>query len=762
MWERLRARRSLAGQLARALFFFAPSCTIVAMASDRELHPAVPLSGAADVTLSAARLFLQRQLWVWPVLAAALLLVIGLWVRHSVEKSQKADLSEDLTGILNADVEALEMWMKAQRSNVTAAADAFLVNGLARELVALGSREGTSVAELVQAPAQNELRQALKPWIEAHGYAGFFVADQSRKIVASSYDDLIGKQSLEEYEPFLKTALEGRTTVSRPFPSVILVPDETGRLRAGVQTMFTVAPLRDAGGVAAGALALRIRPELDFTRILQVARKGNSGETYAIDRRGLLLSESRFDEDLKRLGLLPDDDAARSILTVVVKDPQVDMMSGGRPRGRRGDLPLTRAATAVVAGGSGVDVEGYRDYRGVLSLGAWRWLEEYEIGVITEVDRAEAYRALHIIRTTFWGLFTLLSASAVAIFVFSLVSSRWKQSARQASLLARRLGQYTLDEMIGAGGMGVVYRAHHAMLRRPTAVKLLNSSKTTDTALQRFEREVQITSRLNHPNTICIYDYGRTPDGVFYYAMEYLDGIDLESLVERFGPQPEGRVIDILKQVCGSLAEAHGLGLIHRDIKPANIVLNHRGGLVDFVKVLDFGLVKAVDPGKEAALTAANCITGTPLYMSPEAIERVDEVGPWSDLYAVGAVGYFLLTGQPVFQGQNMLDLLKQQAEAPPVPPSQRLGKPVSPDLERLLLQCLAKRAEERPATAEELIARLSTCAVSTSWTRDDARKWWVEFDRTGVSGVSIANTGSVAAEATVASPLTQIVGTSK
>jgi hypothetical protein len=730
------------------------------MAPDRELHPAAPASGQAGNSFSGARLFLRTQLWVWPVLAAVLLLTIGLWVRHSVEQSQKADLSEDLVSILNADVEALEMWMKSQRSNTTAAADALLVNSLARDLIALGGKEGTTAAELAQAAEQRHLREALKPWLEAHDYCGFFVADRSQKLVASSYDDLLGKQSLEDYEPFLSTALEGRTTLSRPFPSVMLVPDDTGKLRAGVPTMFAAAPLRDTPGNVVGALALRIHPELDFTRILQVARKGKTGETYAVDKTGLFLSESRFDDDLKRVGLIPDDDDSSSILSLVAKDPQVDLMATARRGGRRSDLPLTRAVAAVVAGDTGFDVDGYRDYRGVPSLGAWRWLPEYEIGVITEVDRAEAYKALNIIRTTFWGLFTLLAASAVAIFVFSLVTSRWKQSARQASLLARRLGQYTLDEMIGAGGMGVVYRAHHAMLRRPTAVKLLNSSKTTDTALLRFEREVQITSRLNHPNTICIYDYGRTPDGVFYYAMEYLDGIDLEALVERYGPQPEGRVIDVLKQVCGSLAEAHGLGLIHRDIKPANIILNHRGGLVDFVKVLDFGLVKAVDPGKEAALTAANCITGTPLYMSPEAIEHVDQVGPRSDLYAVGAVGYFLLTGKPVFQGQNMLDLLKLQAAAIPQPPSQRLGKPVSPDLEHLLLQCLAKTADARPASAGELIERLAACTVSDAWTPADARKWWDEFDHAGVSGVSIANTGDLAAEPTVNSAATRILAT--
>jgi serine/threonine protein kinase len=308
--------------------------------------------------------------------------------------------------------------------------------------------------------------------------------------------------------------------------------------------------------------------------------------------------------------------------------------------------------------------------------------------------------------------------------------------------------------------MGVVYRAHHALLRRPTAVKLLNQDKTTDTALRRFEREVQITSRLNHPNTIVIYDYGRTPEGIFYYAMEFLEGIDLEKLVKVFGPQPERRVVEILKQVCGSLAEAHGLGLIHRDIKPANIVLNRRGGLCDFVKVLDFGLVKAVDSGKEATLTAANCITGTPLYMSPESIDRPEQVDARSDLYAVGAVGYFLLTGMPVFHGENVFDLLKKQATALPQPPSQRLRKSVSADLELLLLKCLAKSAADRPASARELSNLLERCQVDRTWTAADAEIWWDEFQVAAPSESSISPTGTVRGESTAVSARTEIQAT--
>jgi len=263
---------------------------------------------------------------------------------------------------------------------------------------------------------------------------------------------------------------------------------------------------------------------------------------------------------------------------------------------------------------------------------------------------------------------------------------------------------------------------------------MLDVDKVNDASIARFEREVQITCKLNHPNTVAIYDYGRTPEGNFYYAMEYLDGINLQSLVDQYGPQEEGRVISILTQICGSLFEAHSLGLVHRDIKPANLMLNRRGGVADFVKVLDFGLVKAMDDKKQADLSSANSLTGTPLYMAPESIQAPNTVDLRSDLYAVGAVGYFLLTGHPVFEAAGLVELCHMHVEAIPVPVSQRLGKPVSPELEHALLACLEKSRTKRPATARELSQLLARCPTTGTWTADDADSWWSRHERGGAA----------------------------
>ncbi|HEV3258900.1 MAG TPA: serine/threonine protein kinase [Gemmataceae bacterium] len=680
-------------------------------------------------TLTKTGHFLRTQLWVRPLLAALILAGLGWWIRGTVEEAMKAKMAGELQTVLNADVAALEVWFKSQIANAqTVAGDARVHKAIA-PLLELAKQKAPD-AVLLGSPHVAELRDYLKPMLDAQGYLGFMAVAPDGRVVAALRDQGIGRnvRSFAGYEPFATKALTGTPTVSRPFPSTFMLPDKRGVLRAGLPTMFVSVPVRGAKGGVVAALHLRIRPEDDFTRILSIARPGQSGDTFAFDGNGLLLSQSRFDDDLKRIGLLADREDVDSILNLQMRDPGVDMTRGRQPRQRRADQPLTRMAAEATAGTDGIDVEGYRDYRGVPVVGAWKWLPEYGIGVATEADVAEAYRPLRALRLAFWGLFGLLVASAAAAFVCMLAVSRLQQRVRKAVLQAGKLGQYTLEEKIGAGGMGVVYKARHALLRRPTAVKLLDVERTTHQAIARFEREVQLTSQLNHPNTIAIYDYGRTPEGVFYYAMEYLDGITLDALVTRFGPQPEARVVHILHQVCGSLAEAHGIGLVHRDIKPANIILNRRGGVSDVVKILDFGLVKAVDARREATLTAANSITGTPHYLPPEGIEHPDQVDARSDLYAVGAVGYFLLTGTPVFQGNSVAEVCMRQVHAAPEPPSARLGAAVAPELEAVILRCLAKKQEDRPQSSAALMDDLARCPAAGKWTRAEADAWWSQF----------------------------------
>jgi serine/threonine-protein kinase len=298
------------------------------------------------------------------------------------------------------------------------------------------------------------------------------------------------------------------------------------------------------------------------------------------------------------------------------------------------------------------------------------------------------------------------------------------------------------------------------MLRRPTAIKILRPETASEEGLKRFEREVLLTASLSHPSTVAVFDYGRTPQGLFYYAMEYLDGLNLEQLVKADGPQPPARVAHIMRQVCGALAEAHGVGLIHRDVKPANIILSERGGMPDVAKVVDFGLVKSFEEAKAAGdleVTSANLIVGTPLYMAPEAIGSGVAIDGRSDLYALGAVGYFLLTGAPVFSATTHVEIFAHHLHTLPDPPSVRTGKYVPEELERIILKCLAKRPGDRYENAKALGHALDDCAERWPWDSDLALQWWAGF-RSGQRDGSAAVPVPASAQATVVVDITKRV----
>jgi eukaryotic-like serine/threonine-protein kinase len=300
-------------------------------------------------------------------------------------------------------------------------------------------------------------------------------------------------------------------------------------------------------------------------------------------------------------------------------------------------------------------------------------------------------------------------------------------AARRDSFKTRKFGQYRLLERLGDGGMGEVFKAEHVLLKRPCAIKLIKVENEADaTVLARFEKEVKTTAKLTHWNTVEIYDYGRTDDGKFYYVMELLPGMSLEDLVEKHGPLPPGRVVFLLRQVCGALQEAHSVGLIHRDIKPANIFATHRGGIHDVAKLLDFGLVKERTEKADGTMTAASygTFSGTPLYMSPEQASAYEEVDARADIYSLAAVAYYLLTGQPPFTGKNVLELLAAHSREEVVPPS-RLNPAVPADVDQIIQKCLAKKPSDRYQDTASLMTALGACSVANTWGPEQATNWW-------------------------------------
>ena len=339
-----------------------------------------------------------------------------------------------------------------------------------------------------------------------------------------------------------------------------------------------------------------------------------------------------------------------------------------------------------------------------------------------EMGWLEAPRQGRVVLLVLYGMdmLFLLTLAGVSSYAAHMLSR-----LRREVVEARLLGQYRLRRRIGSGGMGEVYLAEHQLLKRPCAIKLVRPGNTADPrALERFEREVRLTATLSHPNTVEIFDYGRTEDGTYYYVMEFLPGLSLAELVERYGPLPPDRAVYLLRQVCLALHEAHAAGLIHRDIKPSNIFAARRGGVDDVAKLLDFGLVRPAAAARPSGLSAEGQIVGTPLYMSPEQAMGAQELDSRTDVYSLGAVAYFLLTGRPPFDEGTGLGAMIAHARDPVVPPS-RLRPGVPDDVERVVLRCLAKAPADRYPGAEALEADLAGCARPGGWDQRRARDWW-------------------------------------
>jgi len=697
----------------------------------------------------------KLPIWILPLAMAGLVAGLGWWGNGRLRATIEDGLKAQLSATLNANVTALGIWTTNQTRLATSLAEDPSVRALANQIFQLPP------------PSRREFRQSPPPELER------FVTEFKPRLAQLNYETaqlvntnfmVVGNSLRPQWagnievsdahtNKFAELFATGQPVIITPFKPELLLQRRAGRVPPGVSRtndlrrfnrppltpnngrprrgdvtlMQVAAPVRDEAKTVVGALALIINPDKEFSRILSVARSGDSGETYAFDQTGLMISHSRFDAQLRQLGLL-DATNISSALNLRLHDPGGDLTKGFQPaEAEAGALSLMSLVARAVDGEEVLDVTPARDYRGVAVVGAACWLPQFGFGVATQMDADEAYRPLHVLQLIFTVLTLFLLLCATGLFV--LTNLTWRRRLSAAEFKLKQLGQYTLEEKIGEGGMGVVYRARHALLRRDTAVKLLLPDRADPAAVARFEKEVCLTCQLTHPNTIQVYDYGHTPDGVFYYAMEYLRGLNLHDLVARFGPQPEARVIFILTQICDSLAEAHALGLIHRDIKPGNIFLCHRGGVPDCVKVLDFGLVQEyrAEPAP-AAIGDGAVIEGTPWFTPPEAIAGSAPSDPRSDLYSLGALGYYLLTGQYIFDAETVPEIHAKQLSAAPIPPRQRTSNPISPELEHLLLRCLEKQPDLRPQSAVDLRRSLAECPAVGEWTAAARAAWWADY----------------------------------
>ena len=601
------------------------------------------------------------------MLAALLLVALGFWTYRAVEGSLRELRAATMQSLLDAQVNALRVWVAQEIGDAERIAREPAVRDAIVSLAAYAARPGTTREAMCAGPARERVEASLRPVLRELGDSTFNITDPSGRLLATRFPEYCGLQvTAARFRPLLEPVFGGTSRFIRPYRDADRV-ETPPQLREGQAFGWIATPIRDRNDTVIAALGIAEPADGVLSAILAAARPGATGDLFAFDERGELLTRSRF------------GDSGRFALP------------GVRPEAR-----------------SGIALEPYPGTRGKALVGAWRWMDDLGLGVAIEMEAEEAYAPLGYLRSAFGVVFGALVLAVLAALWSGLSVLRLRGELGGQ----RRIGAYRLERIIGEGGMADVYLARHALLKRPCAVKLLKPAKASDEMIARFEREVQMASQLSHPNVVEIYDYGRSSEGLFYYAMEYLDGINLGELVAQMGKEHDGsvpvpRAIRILRQVCAGLAAAHAAGIVHRDIKPENIMVCGRGAEEDVVKILDFGMVKRVDAAHSRNLTRGLRILGTPLYMAPERLQNPADVDARADIYAVGAVAFFMLSGRKMFEGVDDLTLSSKILNENPPRVSQVATQPIPVELDLLIQACVEKKREDRPQRAADLIEAL-------------------------------------------------------
>jgi hypothetical protein len=642
----------------------------------------------------------------------ALVSSLGAWVYSGVRAALVDLAAANLHSLAASEALAVETWIDEKQRNVIRWTRDPRVTEAAEQLLAARRRGDAALREACAGAPGARLVQAIDALRLEDAAAAIHLIDSEGLLLATRDKTRCGMQLAPAFRRAFEPALRGETQ----FAATRYESERIGSAVAGDGPKIWIsAPVRDAAGEAIAVLDIGKPANERFAGLLAAADLGATGESYAFDGRRLLLTESRFRATLVERGELRAGESS------VLRQPLTDPEAGGEAQPTRLLAQALAGRDASPARLQGELLQPYSTYYGEHVVGVWRWLQPHDFGIAVELSEAEAFAPLRRIELAFLGLGALVGAVAFGFLVALLRMQRMAEEAEAA----QRVGNYELLEQVGQGGMARVYRAQHRLLKRPTAVKIIELAMTSDEMLARFDREVRLASQLMHPNTVEVFDYGRTPEGQPFYAMEFLDGLTLQQIVEQQGPLPAARAAHALRGIAGSLSEAHARGLVHRDIKPANVMLCRRGGEHDVVKVLDFGLVKDTRSPHTRDLTRALRVLGTPAYMAPERIEQPDSADSRSDLYALGAVGFFLLTGKAPFEGDSDLALAFRVVHTPAPRASAVAAGVVPAVLDELIARCLAKSTEDRPVSAAEVAAELDRLLVAAPWTNQQARAWW-------------------------------------
>lgn len=666
-----------------------------------------------------------------------LLLLAGIFIRSEFKNRIIFETREHLQSQLQAQSKALEAWIKREQNITDALSKSSSLISFTAQLDSLAQLD-PSYEEMRNTEKFHQLKSQIAELREQLGLESigiFHKRDPICMLATGITDSLQGtfynlelRGTLFDY--FRQVRKTQKTIQLPPLHDTEMIANIPANMEVGTFLSFISAIKKDS--LIIGYMINSLHVKNTFSSIVQNADYGASNKVYAFNKDFRLLSKPRFEEELQQTYLLDFDSTKSAIHTFEIKDPGGPIQKGEE---RPEILQVDQTYTSIIDNTqndlkkdkplySGALMKPYRDFRGVEVVGAWKWMPEIGFGMIAEIDAADAYAPIRYFDGVLILFYIILMLLAMVIYRLNLQFIKFGRKIDDLQLV----GHYQLIEKIGEGGFGQVYKAKHQNLKSEVAVKLLKNDLTNTDALERFEKEVRTTSQLNHPNTIKVFDYGTSSSGQFYYAMEYLNGISLETCVSSYESFPVSRAIYILLNVCYSLREAHSKNLIHRDIKPANIMLCNQGGYYDLIKVLDFGLVKNLD-ATASEQTQINRIGGTPMFMSPERLRDPFNADQRVDIYSIGAIGIYMLSGQYVVElvSQKMLggeDTLSGNIKA-----SIFERNDIPDDLKLLLMKCIHFEVNKRPADIDEVINSLEELSTDHLWTKENARDWWINYD---------------------------------
>ena len=663
------------------------------------------------------------------VFITLIILTVAIFTKSSVKQALVDVRHNELTNIIRSNQLTMTVWIEDQKKLISILSKAPKITSKINDLVyKYGFGKNGNPDTIWNDKTHHKLVEFLAPILASEGIPLFSVLDKTGYRVATNIRNDLGGQVNTEGLVYVSPVFnEEQIIFTRPTIHRLYENGSTSK-STKVPLTWIDAPVYDTTGKVIATLGLGYYANEGFSKFLNIQKAGQNGESFAFDKNGLLVSHSKHRNILQKSGILQKDQ--KSILNTVLRNPQTDLANCTSPPKNYASLPFIVPVANILAQKDSDSIieniitEPYLNYIGQKVIGASVWLPNYNFGIVTEMPYSEAFLPLN--RLT-W-IFAILLILLFSLAIYSTISTFSLFNIRKNTI--EKIGPYFIKEKIGEGGMGEVYLAEHQLLKRPTAIKTLKKTLTGSQNQLRFEREVLLTSKLSHPNTIHIYDFGRTESDSFYFAMEFLEGINLSQLSNTCGVISPDRTLYILLQICYSLKEAHHKGLIHRDIKPQNIMICSLGDMYDVVKVLDFGLVKDIEDETKEELTTLFEIGGTPMYMSPERLVAPQTVDYSTDIYSVGVIAYFLLTAKkPFLLGVTKADIINQVINQKPL---EMKVENLTEEFSDIIYRCMEKDPADRPADMNELIALLERLNTHT-WTQQQAKIWWEE----NISGIN-------------------------